>query len=281
MEPIEFLIIDPQNDFCNPNGSLPVPGANEDAERLSEVIKRLSKRISNIHVTLDSHHFFDISHPVFWINQKGEHPEPITTVITPEDVKNGVWTTTHPAFLNRKMMESHGMNRNGATEYLEALEKGNRYPHRIWPPHCLIGSPGFGIFPVIYETISQWEQEISGRMVDFVTKGSNFMTEHFSAVMAEVPDPTDPSTQLNTSLIKILQEASIIALSGWALSHCLANTARDIANNFGEENIKKFVLLIDATSPVPTCEFLADDFLNEMTGRGMNVMTCSEFLTGV
>jgi len=276
MEPIEFLIIDPQNDFCDPNGSLFVPGADKDAERLSEVIKRLGGRVSNIHITLDSHHYFDISHPVFWINPKREHPDPFTIIKT-EDIKSGSWVTTLSAYLNRKTMEAHGMDRDGATEYLEALESGNRYPHCIWPPHCLIGSWGYDIFPVIYATISEWERKINGRMVDFVTKGSNFMTEHFSGVMAEVPDPADPSTQLNTSLIKTLQEASIIALSGQALSHCVANTVRDIANNFGEENIKKFVLLKDTTSPVPGFESVANDFINEMTGRGMTVTTSSEF----
>ena len=80
-------------------------------------------------------------------------------------------------------------------------------------------------------------------MINLVTKGSNFWTEHYSAVMADVPDPSDPHTMLNTSFINTLKEADIIALSGEAKSHCLANTVRDIANNFGEENISKLVLL--------------------------------------
>lgn len=276
MKKLEFLIIDPQNDFCHKDGSLSVPRADGDLERLAEVIKRLSRKITDIHVTLDSHHYFDISHPVFWINSVGEHPSPIT-VITKDDMKNGTWRTTVPTCQNRKSMESHGLNRDGAKEYLEALETGNRYPHCIWPPHCLIGSWGFSIFPVLYEVISNWEKEVNGRSVNFVTKGSNFMTEHFSGIMAEVPDPQDPSTQLNTKLIETLQDADIIALSGQALSHCVANTVRDIANNFGEENIKKFVLIKDTTSSVPGFENVGEDFVTEMVGRGMQISTSKEF----
>jgi len=73
-------------------------------------------------------------------------------------------------------------------------------------------------------------------MVDYVTKGSNFWTEHYSAVQADVPDTEDPGTMLNTNLIELLEETDVLALSGQALSHCVANTVIDIANNFGEEN---------------------------------------------
>ena len=41
-----LLIIDPQNDFCNPNGTLFVSGAEEDCERLAEFIDNNSSKIS-------------------------------------------------------------------------------------------------------------------------------------------------------------------------------------------------------------------------------------------
>ena len=85
---------------------------------------------------------------------------------------------------------------------------------------------------------------------------------------------------LNTRLIQTLEEADLIALAGEALNFCLANTVRDIADNFGEENIRKLVLLTDATSPVPGPDFepLTESFMKEMTGRGMQVSTTREFL---
>jgi hypothetical protein len=107
-------------------------------------------------------------------------------------------------------------------------------------------------------------------------KGSNIFTEHYSAVVADVPDDTDPTTMLNTLFLDTVKTADRILLSGEALSHCLANTVTDIANNFGEENVKKFVLLRDTASNVTGCEALGENFLKDMAKRGMRVMATGE-----
>jgi len=181
-----------------------------------------------------------------------------------DDVEAGIWRATNPQFQKR------------ALEYVKSLRDNNKYILVIWPPHCLIGSWGHGIVKPIYDALITWERDFA--MVDFVTKGSNFWTEHYSAVQADVPDPADPTTLMNTGLIQTLQDADLIFLSGQALSHCVANTVRDIANNFGEENVKKLVLIADTTSPVPGFEPLAEAFVKEMVARGMQVTTSDKFL---
>ena len=276
---IELLVIDPQNDFCDPKGSLFVPGAEDDMKRLAEMVVRLKDKLDDIHVTLDSHHFIDIAHPIFWVDSQSNHPD-LFTIISADEVENGLWRSTNPQFQKR------------ASEYVKNLEDNKRYPLCIWPPHCLIGSWGYSVInsyddkgnPIapLFNAFLEWEKDFA--MVDYVTKGSNFWTEHYSAVQADVPDPEDPSTQLNTGLIKTLQEADIILLAGEARSHCLANTVRDIADNFGEENIKKMILLQDATSDVPdppgTTMFtdIAEQFVSDMMARGMQVSTTIEFM---
>lgn len=266
---IELLVIDPQNDFCDPKGSLFVPGAQNDMKRLAAMVIRLKDKLDDIHVTLDSHHYVDIAHPIFWIDSQANHPDPFT-IISADDVEKGLWRTTHPQFQGR------------ARDYVQALESNKRYPLCIWPPHCLIGSWGYIVVPELFDSFVEWEKDFA--LVDYVTKGSNFWTEHYSAVQADVPDPEDPSTQLNTGLIKTLQEADIILLSGEARSHCLANTVRDIADNFGEDNIKKMILLQDATSDVPdppgTSMFtdIGEQFVSDMMSRGMQVSTTVEFM---
>ncbi len=116
-------------------------------------------------------------------------------------------------------------------------------------------------------------------VVNYVTKGSNMFTEHYSAVCADVPDPEDmDGTGLNTNLLKALNDYDIIGIAGEASSHCVRSTITDIANNFGEDNIRKFRYLEDTSSPVPTFEQLEKDFLDEMTGRGMKVTTSDKFL---
>ena len=72
---LHLLIIDPQNDFCSPHGSLYVPGAEEDMGRLARLIDRLKNKIADIHVTLDSHRMIDISHPGWWRDSNGHQPD--------------------------------------------------------------------------------------------------------------------------------------------------------------------------------------------------------------
>ena len=78
--------------------------------------------------------------------------------------------------------------------------------------------------------LTEWESRFA--FVDYVTKGSNILTEHYSAVQADVPDPSDASTQINTRLIQTLENADLVAIAGEARTHCLANTVRDIADGF-------------------------------------------------
>jgi len=290
---IQLLIIDPQNDFCWPGmkrpkdvlipkdilipkdvimpGSLFVPGADMDMVHLAAMVTRLKDKLDDIHVTLDSHHYVDIAHPVFWVNSKGQHPDDYDfPIMTKDDVVNGLWRTTYPPYQKR------------ALAYVTALEANGRYPLCIWPPHCRIATFGYAVTPVLSDVLLEWEKDFA--MVDYVTKGSNLWTEHYSAVMADVPDPEDPGTQLNMGLIETLQKADILLLAGEAKSHCLANTVIDIADNFGEENIKKMVLLEDCTSNVPdppgTTMFtdVAEKFVKDMVARGMQISTSTEFL---
>jgi nicotinamidase/pyrazinamidase len=265
MQNIHLLIIDPQKDFCNPKGSLFVPGADTDMERLAAFVTKQQSKLTHIHVTLDSHHLVDIAHPPFWVNSKGEHPTPFT-IISENDVKNGTWVPKIPSLAKR------------ALEYVQKLAVNKRYPLCIWPPHCLIGSDGYQIVPELNKALQDWAGART-RMIDYVAKGSNPFTEHYSAVKADVPDPKDPGTQMNVGLIRTLEEADTILLAGEAGSHCLANTVRDIADNFSNTAyVSKLVLLTDATSPVPSFEKLQEDFVKDMVARGMRLSTTQTWM---
>ena len=261
---VHLLVIDPQKDFCDPAGSLYVPGADRDMDRVAALVHRLRKRLSAIHITLDSHRKVDISHPIWFRDGAGRHPEPFT-VIAADDVQSARWTTTRPSAYERTLA------------YLRALEAAGRYPHVVWPYHCLIGDEGHLVWPALAAAVHEWEERFA--TADFVTKGSNPWTEHFSAVQAEVPDPTDPTTQVNTRLIATLEQADVVALAGEALSHCLANTVRDIAATFADPAyVSKLVLLTDASSSVPTFEPYGEQFLRELKTLGMRTATTTDFL---
>jgi len=239
-------------------------------KRLAGMVLRLKDKLHDIHVTQDSHRKVDISHPMWWKDSSGRRPDPFTP-ITAEDLKTGKWTTYLPSHYDR------------SKKYLETLEAGGRYPHIIWPEHCLIGSQGHTIVPELLEAMFEWEERFA--QVGYITKGSNPWTEHFSGIKAEVPDPQDPDTQVNTRLIKTLEEADTILLAGEALSHCLLSTVEDIADAFDDPKyIEKMVLLQDACSVIPdppNTTLFSDkvaDFLKSMTARGMKLSTTEEFL---
>lgn len=264
MQKVHLVVIDPQNDFCDPKGSLFVPGADGDMSRLANFINKHSKKLYDISCTLDSHKKCDISHSIWWKDSSGSKPAPFT-IITKDDVESGKWTTSQPSYFKR------------ALEYVTKLEEKGNYPLCIWPYHCLIGSWGNNVNEELFAAFSGWEDQFAA--VNYVTKGSNPYTEHYSAIRAEVEDPSDPTTQINTDFINTLQESDIVVIAGEAGSHCLANTVRGIADAGGDELLSKLVLLKDATSPVPGFEKLQEDFISEMTQRGMKISTTTEFLS--
>jgi len=265
MKNVHLLVIDPQKDFCDPNGALFVAGADQDMNRLADMVRRVKDKLSAIHVTLDSHHYVDIAHPIFWVGKDGASPDPFT-IITASDFEAGTWRTKQPSCHER------------AYDYVRALEANARYPLCVWPPHCLIGSDGAQVTAPLFDALNEWEKGF--KIVDYVTKGSNPWTEHYSAIQADVPDPADVTTQLNTGLIKTLEDADIILVAGEALSHCLNFTVRDICNNFADSSyVGKLILLEDASSSVPTFDKDGESFVEDMVKKGMKLSNTTEIFS--
>jgi nicotinamidase/pyrazinamidase len=229
-----LLIIDAQYDFCNPNGALFVPGAEEDNKRLANFILNNLDEIDYMATTLDSHHLNDIAHPSFWKDKDGNNP-PAFSVITAQDVRDGKWT---PRFHHQTKI----------LDYLEALHTQGEFVHVIWPPHCLIGSKGHAIDDVIFEAIKSYEYK--GKTCVKVTKGTHPLTEHFGAFRAQVPIQNEPSTQVNMPLLQTLAEYQDIYLAGQAKSHCVANTLKQ-ALEYVPDLAKKIIVLEDCMSNVP------------------------------
>ena len=279
---VKLLLIDPQRGFMDLNvteeykdfpilkeyiGELYVDGADEDAKRIAGLIRRGGKDITSITVTLDSHHVNHIANYTSWItlnnDNKWVHPDPFT-LVNVEDVESGKYKTRNPA------LNSY------ALEYVKALQANNRYILCLWPLHCLIGSPGYDIEKNIYAALIEWEIQY-GRHVIKVTKGSNYKTEHYSAAMADVPDPQDPTTSLNKNLIDDLEKYDEILIAGEASSHCVANTIIDIADHINEDAVKKFWFLEDGSSPVPGFKNLETKFVDDMKMKGMKVTNTTEY----
>jgi len=260
-----LLIIDPQNDFCDPEGTLCVPGAQEDCSRLIALIKNLGLKLNSVHVTMDTHHLFHIAHPIFWLDRDGKMPAPFTT-ISAAALKSGEYRASVAQY------------QNYAVDYVATLDKTAKYSLCIWPPHCLIGSWGHDVYNPLADALIAWESALPGRIVDYTYKGSNARTEHYSAIRAEVSDASDPSSRTNFALIERLKSADNIIIAGEALSHCVANTVRDLITCISAD---KLIVLTDACSSVTGYEKLGSDFLSEVEALGVKLMTSGEFLATV
>ena len=235
-----LLIIDAQVDFCDPKGSLYVPGADADMDRLAKFITKNMQEIDFIGLTMDSHQVIDISHPGFWQDKDGKNPGAFTQ-ITSADVLAGVWS---PRFYPQE-----------AVAYVQELEKQGEFPHFVWPEHCIIGSPGAAIYPSIIEAVELWCRT-KGEFHQVVTKGTWPLTEHFGAFRANIPVVGHPETQLNAGLIQKLEKFQNVYFAGEAKSHCVANTLKQ-AMEF-PSLAKKFIILEDCMPDVPTLGFLGD-----------------------
>ena len=241
------LIVDPQNDFCDlPAGtdsisgqlifpSLPVPGAHADMRRLASWLDENADHIDDIVVTLDSHQYFDIAHPDCWRTGQGGEVTAFTA-ITAASVRSGQFRTADPA------LQAYALN------YLEALEARGRYTHMVWPVHCQLGSWGHGIHHAVLGALERWQRQRQ-RAAMSVIKGTNPYTEHYSALQAEVPDPQDPSTQLNMPLLERIAAADQVVIAGEASSHCVAYTVRDLFAHLPAENLKPAA----EVRPAPSC----------------------------
>ncbi|MHC2250956.1 nicotinamidase/pyrazinamidase [Bradyrhizobium embrapense] len=267
----DLVIIDPQNDFMDIAGAaLPVSGSQSDMIRVADMVRRIGRRLNDIHVTLDSHRVIDVAHPGFWRGADGKHPAPFT-MITNADIKSGMWEPRNQS-LRRRMLD-----------YTAALEAAGKFVLMIWPEHCVIGSWGHNVVDDLRLVLADWERD-NFATIDFVTKGTNTFTEHYGALMAEVPDPADPSTQLNGGFLSVLQEADVIGIAGEASSHCVATTIRQIVDNIGDDHLRKIHILTDCMSPVPQTpggpDFpaIAQQFLKDMEARGLVLATSDAFL---
>ncbi|MFC0169491.1 cysteine hydrolase [Pseudoduganella danionis] len=274
---LHLLIIDPQNDFCDLPAAycpvdpvsaqvrapaLPVAGAHQDMLRLARLINYGRDALSEISITLDSHHRYDVAHPTFWQRADGSAVTPFTE-ISAAAVRAGEFQPRQPVALPRVL------------HYLDQLEATGRYRLMVWPLHCEIGSWGHNVHEDVRQAYAQWE-DAQQRVVHKLNKGSNPWTEHYSAVMAEVPDADDPETALNTAFIARLAQADVIYVAGEAGSHCVKATVEHIVAHIGADMVARLALITDCMSPVAGFEAAYQDFLQAMQARGVRLLTAEQ-----
>jgi nicotinamidase-related amidase len=245
-------------------GCYPTDDYHADLQRVAGLIDQGGAGLSAISITLDAHHRLDIAHPSFWRQGDGSAVTPFTQIEAAQ-VRAGVYLPRDPQSLPR------------ALAYLDALEAAGRYRLMVWPVHCEIGSWGAAVHADVRAAYNRWEERTLG-VVTKLGKGSNPWTEHYSAVMAEVPDDDDPATQLNRGFIATLAQADTVYITGEAGSHCVRATTEHIAANLDAAGRARLVLVTDCMSPVAGFEAQYQDFLAAMSQAGVRLATSAQVL---
>lgn len=258
---LALFIIDPQNDF-HEGGSLAVPGASADSDRIIQLIKQYTNQIERIVVTLDTHHAMHIHHPYFWTGKDGSNPTPFT-IITMKALSTGEWVP------RQKEMK------DWASKYVSALESGGQFPMIIWPPHCLLGSTGHAVYGPLMTALNDWCVART-RSINWYFKGQNNRAEMYSALKAEVAVPDDSKTMLDRSLISLLAKHQKVICCGEALSHCVNWSVRHLLSGWPSGRQADIVLLSNCASPVGGFEDAAKTFVGDMQKAGVTVCDSSD-----
>jgi nicotinamidase-related amidase len=253
---IALVLIDVQNTFCIPDFELFVggrsgTGAVDDNNRLVRFIYRNLGAITHILLTLDTHQATQIFHPIFLVNEKGEHPPPYS-LVSAEDIQEGRWKFNPILAEDMNVSAEHGQTL--LEHYTSRLAEKGKYNLTIWPYHAMLGGIGHALVSSIEEalffhTIARYSRP------DFEIKGAYPFTEHYSAIGPEVlRGPKDEKlADKSNKILRKVQDYDAVVFAGQAKSHCVAWTISDLLDQIEGIDRKmagKVYLLEDCTSPV-------------------------------
>ncbi len=204
-----------------------------------------------------------IFHPFFLVNEKGEHPDPMTA-ISIDDVEKGLWKV-NPAIAYSLAGGNYAALQSHLLHYTHTLREGGKYNLMIWPYHAMFGGIGHCLVSSIEEALF-FHTIARSSQTGFEIKGGNPLTENYSVLRPEVLDGADgmPVAQKNTRFIKKLIDFDAVFIAGQAKSHCVAWTIDDLLNEIRAQDevlAGKVYLLEDCTSPVVVPGIL--DFTDE------------------
>ena len=266
-EKIAVILVDYQHDFIDPTGTLYVPGSQEDIARFLTWFYTNAHKITTIYASLDTHLPFQIFYSSWWKNPKtGEHPQPYT-VITADDVSNMRWVPV--------------IQPDWSVRYVHQLQQQAKKDLMIWPYHTMEGTLGHMLAAPISEAIA-WHSAARNTQPTYVEKGRTIRTEYYGIFGAEIPDPEDPASGLNVTLLDAVMKHDKVYVAGEAKSHCVLETERQLVGRFANapEMLKRLHFLKDCTSSVqhPVIDFdsLANTELAAMERQGVQVVLSTD-----
>ncbi|MFP4533250.1 MAG: isochorismatase [Desulfobacterales bacterium] len=285
-----LLLVDVQNTFCIPGYELYVAGrsgtgAVDDNVRLCRFIYRYLHAISETVPTMDTHYPIQVFHNIFLVNDKGEHPAPLT-IVTEADIEQGRWR------FNEKLADTLNITPEYGQQYLNhyvrQLKASGKYEYIIWPYHAMIGGIGHALVPAVEEALF-FHSIARGTQPDYHVKGENPFTEHYSVLGPEVTrDPQGRQlAEKNEKILNKLIENDAVVIAGQAKSHCVAWTISDLLDDvmaYDRGLVEKVYILEDCTSPVVVPDVVdytdeSDEIFKRFAEAGMHLVKSTDSIS--
>jgi nicotinamidase/pyrazinamidase len=266
-EKIAVILVDYQHDFVDPSGTLFVPGSQEDIARFLTWFYVNAHRITSIYASLDTHLPFQIFYSSWWGDARtSEHPRPYT-VITADDVDNKRWVPLIQPDWSRR--------------YVHQLQQQAKKDLMIWPYHTMEGALGHMLATPISEAIA-WHSAARNTQPIYIEKGRTSRTEFYGIFGAEIPDPEDPGSSLNSTLLDAVMQHDKVYVAGEAKSHCVLETERQLVGRFAAEPtmLNRLHFLKDCSSSVrhPAIDFetFTEAELAAMQRQGVRIVLSTD-----
>lgn len=174
-----LIVVDFQEDFCLPSGSLAIPHGRDIAPVVNDLLA-----LPSFAVRIATQDWHPADHISFAANHHTEPPkrpfEDAATIVNPQNASES-------------------------------------YETRLWPVHCVQGSPGADLVP-----------ELAAGKVDVVVKkGTDARVEMYSAFY----DPFESPRVCDSGLARQLKDRGVthVYVVGLAFDYCVSATATDAA----------------------------------------------------
>ena len=217
-ESINLLIVDPQRDFIDmEKGALPVKNAAEDIKKIIRFIYDNMEKLSSIYVTLDTHRYDSIFHPIMWGDYNGKPVAPFTE-ITLEKIENDEVVPTYDDEIQ--------------INYVQALKERGSANLMIWPYHCIYGTDGWLIDKQLANMLLFFEAA-RNLHINKILKGQDSFSEMYGVIRPEVP--TEYTQKYDISWTSDITNADKIYICGEAKDYCVYESVKQFCEIYDND----------------------------------------------
>lgn len=252
-----LVITDLQEDFRD-GGRLPVKGTNDVV--LRTCCRLLNGVVSDFYAgiifSLDGHPMRHISFDYTWRDENG-HPLDLSyhgraAMLTLVDEAQGIFKAE--AFRDGKIYTvgfyRSCFDKDNVVAYWKYLQGTRQGPLWVFVPHCVIGTDGVDLHPLLAETIA-FASGARGIQPTVIHKGHIAGTDWFGPLEPCRPTSELPNGGLQVNVIEQMKWYATVEFVGVAEDFCdFAMKKQTIEHIDGAQYVKRLRFITDGTAPI-------------------------------